>query len=66
MSVATTKHWRNRLKSLAAEAGVRGFHPHRLRDKFAVELVLPGVMMQDLSSLPGHGNVGTTKRFCAS
>ncbi len=32
------KYWRQRLKQVAEDAGVAGFHPHRLRDMFAVSL----------------------------
>ena len=63
--VSTTKYWRGRLSLVAAAAGVDGFHPHRLRDTFAVELLLAGVMIQDVSSLLGHGSVATTERYYA-
>ena len=32
-----TKYWRQRLRGIATAAGVENFHPHRLRDTFAVE-----------------------------
>ena len=63
--VSPTKYWRRRLKAVALEAGVDGFHPHRLRDTFAVEMLLAGVLMQDLSTLLGHGSVATTERYYA-
>ncbi len=63
--VSVAKYWRNRLNALAAQADVEGFHPHRLRDTFAVELLLAGVMIQDVSSLLGHGSVATTERYYA-
>ena len=59
------KLWRRRLGSVAVQASVEGFHPHRLRDTFAVELLLPGVLMQDVSSLLGHSSVATTERHYA-
>ena len=59
------KLWRRRLAAVAAEARVEGFHPHRLRDTFAVELLLDGVLMQDVSSLLGHSSVATTERHYA-
>ena len=58
-------YWRQRLKLVAAHAGVAGFHPHRLRDTFAVALLLKGVLMQDVSTLLGHGSVATTERHYA-
>ena len=59
------KYWRRRLKQVAADAGVAGFHPHRLRDTFAVALLLKGVLMQDVSTLLGHGSLATTERHYA-
>ncbi len=58
-----TKYWRRRLRGVATAAGVEGFHPHRLRDTFAVELLLSGVAMHDVSTLLGHSSVQTTERY---
>ncbi|MDE0625275.1 MAG: tyrosine-type recombinase/integrase [Bryobacterales bacterium] len=63
--VTVAKYWRERLKQVAADAGVAGFHPHRLRDTFAVSLLLKGVLMQDVSTLLGHGSTSTTERHYA-
>ena len=60
-----TKYWRARLKEIAGKALVPGFKPHRLRDTFAVELLLRGVAMQDVSTLLGHGSIRTTERYYA-
>ena len=64
-SLPTTvaKYWRGRLKAVAAAAGVEGFHPHRLRDSFAVELLLAGMCMDDVSTLLGHSSVRTTEKY---
>ena len=59
------KYWRRRLKRVAADAGVEGWRPHRLRDTFAVSLLLAGVLMQDVSTLLGHGSTATTERYYA-
>ena len=59
------KYWRRRLKLVAADAGIKDFRPHRLRDTFAVSLLLNGVLMQDVSTLLGHGSVATTERYYA-
>ena len=60
-----TGYGRQRLQGVAADAGVAGFHPHRLRDTFAVALLLEGVLMQDVRELLGHSSVETTERYYA-
>lgn len=64
-AVSAAKYWRKRLKEVADRAGVKGFHPHRLRDTFAVSLLLAGVLMQDVRSLLGHSSLATTERYYA-
>ena len=59
------KLWRHRLRSVAAAAKVANFHSHRLRDTFAVELLLAGVLMEDVSVLLGHSSIQTTERYYA-
>ena len=63
--VTVAKYWRQRLRKVADDAGVEGFHPHRLRDTFAVSLLLNGVLMQDVSTLLGHGSLATTEKHYA-
>ena len=63
--VTSAKYWRSRLAASAARAGVEGFHPHRLRDTFAVALLTVGVSIQDVSSLLGHSSIQTTERHYA-
>ena len=58
-------YWRSRLARVAKAADVRDFHPHRLRDTFAVELLTADVDMQDVSTLLGHSSVRTTERYYA-
>ena len=58
-------YWRDRLKLVAAAAGVKGFHPHRLRNTFAVEHLLAGVSMEDVSTLLGHSSIRTTELYYA-
>ena len=60
-----TNYWRERLKEIAGKALVPGFKPHRLRATFAVQLLLRGVAMQDVSTLLGHGSIQTTERYFA-
>ena len=59
------KYWRERLREVASAAGIDGFHPHRLRDTFAVELLLSGVCIDDVSALLGHSSVRTTEKYYA-
>ena len=63
--VTAAKSWRKRLLRVAKEAGVDGFRSHRLRDTFAVELLLNGVAMEDVSVLLGHGSITITERYYA-
>ena len=59
------KLWGKRLRSVAADAKVDNFRSHRLRDTFAVGLLLAGVSMEDVSVLLGHSSIRTTERFYA-
>ncbi len=59
------KYWRGRLHRIARRAGIESFRPHRLRNTFAVELLLAGVAMQDVSVLLGHSSVKTTEQYYA-
>ncbi len=63
--VTAAKTWRDRLQRVALKAGVKDFRPHRLRDTFAVELLLQGVAMEDVSVLLGHGSISITERYYA-
>ncbi|MYE05857.1 MAG: tyrosine-type recombinase/integrase [Chloroflexi bacterium] len=63
--VTSAKYWRARLRDVAERAGVAGFHPHRLRDTFAVALLTAGVAIEDVSSLLGHSSIQTTERHYA-
>ena len=64
-AATAAKYWRKRLQAVAEAAGVEDFRPHRLRDTFAVELLLAGMSMDDVSSLLGHSSVRTTERYYA-
>ncbi len=58
-------YWRRRMAEIASRAGVEAFRPHRLRDTFAVELLLAGVSFEDIAMLLGHSSVLTTERYYA-
>ncbi len=57
-----TGNWRRRFAKLAAIAQVKNAHLHRLRDTFAVELLIQGVPIEDVSILLGHSSVKITER----
>ena len=59
------RYWRSRLQLVARLAGVKGFRTHRLRDTFAVELLLAGVGIEDVSALLGHRSIHVTERHYA-
>ena len=61
----TAAYWRNRLKLVAAHADVKDFRPHRLRDTFAVEMLIADVSIEDVSTLLGHSSVKTTEKYYA-
>ncbi|MCY4430785.1 MAG: tyrosine-type recombinase/integrase, partial [Rhodospirillales bacterium] len=64
-SGTVANYWRQRLAQIADKAGVQDFRTHRLRDTFAVELLLADVSIEDVSVLLGHSSVQTTERYYA-
>jgi len=54
--------WRKRLTRLFELAEVPKGHAHRFRDTFAVELLLGGVPIEEVSVLLGHQSVRITER----
>ncbi len=59
-----SNHVRNRLRRLAARAGVeKRIHPHGLRHTYAVELDEEGFPLRDIRDLLGHANVSTTDTY---
>jgi integrase len=57
-----TDNWRMRLARVFRNAGIQGGHPHRFRDTFAVDLLLRGVPIDQISLLLGHSSVKITER----
>jgi integrase/recombinase XerD len=58
-------NWRRSLRKLFKLAGVAGGHPHRFRDTFAVELLLAGVPLEQVSVLLGHSSIRVTEKHYA-
>jgi integrase/recombinase XerD len=54
--------WQRTLRRLFTLAGIQKGHAHRLRDTFAVELLLSGVPMEEVAVLLGHSNIGITQK----
>lgn len=59
------KSWKRTLARLFDIAGVKGGHAHRFRDTFAVELLLRGVPLEDVSQLLGHTSTKVTEKSYA-
>ncbi|MBI3647089.1 MAG: tyrosine-type recombinase/integrase, partial [Acidobacteriales bacterium] len=57
-----TDNWRRRFEQVFKAAGVDHGHPHRFRDTFAVDLLLRGVPIDQVSVLLGHSSVKITER----
>lgn len=57
--------WQRSLRRLFELANLTGAHAHRFRDTFAVELLLAGVTIQDVSILLGHSSVKITEKHYA-
>ena len=55
-------NWQRALKRLFVLAEVPTGHAHRLRDTFAIELLLAGVPMERVSMLLGHQSIRVTER----
>jgi len=59
---AVVGSWQRRLRKLFRLAMVNNGHAHRLRDTFAVELLLAGVPIERVSILLGHQSIKITER----
>lgn len=54
--------WDRTLRIIFAMAGIKGGHARRFRDTFAVELLLQGIDLRDLSILLGHSSATVTEK----
>lgn len=61
-----TSLWRRSFKTICEAAKVEGGHLHRLRDTFAVELLLAGIPIERVSTMLGHTSVVTTQKHYAA
>jgi integrase/recombinase XerD len=59
------KKWSEALAQLFKDAKVNGGHAHRFRDTFAVELLLDGTPIENVSAFLGHASVRVTERHYA-
>jgi site-specific recombinase XerD len=57
-----SKEWQDRLSKMFATTKITHGHAHRFRDTFAVELLLAGVPMEQVSILLGHQSIRITER----
>jgi integrase len=57
--------WWETLKAIFRKAGLPDAHPHMLRDTFAVEMLLAGVPLDQVSMLLGHSSIKITERHYA-
>ncbi len=59
------KNWQRSFRRLARIAKVPNAHSHRLRDTFAVALLLKGVPIESVSILLGHASIRITEKHYA-
>lgn len=57
-----SKHWQARLLKMFKLAKITNGHAHRFRDTFAVELLLAGVPLDQVSILLGHQSIRITEK----
>jgi integrase len=59
------KKWSDRLWSVFEYAKVDNGHAHRFRDTFAVELLLTGTPIENVSAFLGHASIRVTEKHYA-
>jgi integrase/recombinase XerD len=59
------RDWHSKLAKLFDVAGIQNGHPHRFRDTFAVEQLLSGTPIDQVSALLGHSSIKITERHYA-
>ena len=56
--------WRN-MQRIGKRCGIKDCRPHRLRDTFAVKLLMAGTPIEEVSRLLGHSSVKITEKYYA-
>jgi integrase len=59
------RDWHSKLSRLFTLAGIHNGHPHRFRDTFAVEQLLSGTPIDQVSALLGHSSIEVTEKHYA-
>jgi integrase/recombinase XerD len=59
------RDWHSKLAKLFRVAGIQNGHPHRFRDTFAIEQLLSGTPLDQVSVLLGHSSIKVTERHYA-
>ena len=54
------------MRAIGERAGIADCRPHRLRDTFAVRLLVRGVALEDVSRLLYHSSVAITEKYYAA
>jgi integrase/recombinase XerD len=65
LAKSAVANWQRSLRELFKLAKVDQAHAHRFRDTFAVQLLLEGVELADVSILLGHSSIKITERHYA-
>jgi integrase len=59
------RDWHSKLAKVFTAAKIPNAHPHRFRDTFAVEQLLSGTPIDQVSALLGHSSIKVTERHYA-
>jgi integrase/recombinase XerD len=59
------RSWQTRMRRLFQLSEIPNGHPHRFRDTFAVELLVAGTPIEEVSKLLGHTSLRVTERHYA-
>jgi integrase/recombinase XerD len=55
-----------RMKAIGKRCGIDDCRPHRLRDTFAVRMLMKGVALEDVSKLLCHSSIAVTEKYYAA
>jgi integrase/recombinase XerD len=65
VSSGSKRRWVDFFAKAFAKAGQPGGHSHQLRDTFAVDLLVKGVPLEEVSKALGHTSIKTTEKYYA-